>query len=111
MAASKKRKIVPGSQKKILASASPAGKVPASERIEITLMLRPRSTRGRGALSASELMKEGAKLPSKRRYVSREDFAAQRGADPADMAKVQDFARRHNLTVTQTHLASRTVKL
>ena len=33
------------------------------------------------------------------------------GADPADVAKIDDFAHLHDLNVKSVHLASRTVKL
>jgi len=44
-----------------------------------------------------------------RHYLSREEFAAQYGADPKDLAQVADFARSQGLTVVETSIARRTV--
>ena len=56
-------------------------------------------------------MSAGAVLPEQRQYVSREDFAAQRGADPQEATQVEAFAQGHHLTVVETSLAKRTVRL
>ena len=40
---------------------------------------------------------------------SRADFAAQNGADPADIAQVEAFARGHGLTVVESDVARRSV--
>jgi len=44
-------------------------------------------------------------------YLSREEFAASYGADPADLAKVEAFARQHGLEVVESSPARRTVRL
>ena len=76
--------------------------------IEISLRVRPKPGAG---LDANSLMAMGAQLPSQRQYVTREEFAAKAGADPADVAKIDDFAHAHGLNVKSVHLESRTVKL
>ena len=43
--------------------------------------------------------------------MSREEFAREHGADPADFAKVRTFAEAHGLKVLQEHAARRTVIL
>src|SRR5579884_3865223 len=43
--------------------------------------------------------------------VSREEFAATYGADPADVARVQAFASEHGLSVQETSIPRRTVVL
>ena len=43
--------------------------------------------------------------------MSREEFAAKYGADPAAIEKVRAFAREHSLTVGEVSVARRTVKL
>ena len=53
----------------------------------------------------------GSSLPRERQYLTREEFAARYGADPADVAKVEAFAHQHNLTVVEASLARRTVVL
>ena len=40
-------------------------------------------------------------LPGERRYVTREEQAQSNGADPADIAKVTDFANNHGLVVVE----------
>ena len=114
MAAARKRTTVVGSERKALANAKVVGKLDPTERIEVTVVLRPRVTGVRGATAkaaAAEAMTAGAALPADREYVSREDFAATLGADPADVERVVAFAREHNLTVAGTDLARRTVRL
>jgi kumamolisin len=56
-------------------------------------------------------MELGARLPEQRTYLSREEFAAQRGADPEDLAKIDAFAHAHNLTVVHTSIPQRSVRL
>jgi kumamolisin len=43
--------------------------------------------------------------------MSREEFAQEHGADPADLAKVRKFATAHGLTVVEENAARRTVVL
>ena len=48
---------------------------------------------------------------AQRHYLSREEFEAERGADPEDIAAIEAFAQEHNLTVVETSLAKRTIRL
>jgi len=104
---------VPGSEKKALPHAKVVGKVDADERIEITVVLRPRvSGESRAPQAVAEAaMAEATKAPDQRQYISREAFAAERGADPDDVAKVEAFAQEHNLTVVEASLAKRSLRL
>jgi kumamolisin len=114
MAKSKKRTVVPGSEKRALPNAKILGDVDPSERIEVTVVLRPRhSGGGAGAprTAAAATMELGAQLPAERHYISREDFAAERGADPADIQKVEAFAQEHRLTVVEASVPKRIVRL
>lgn len=113
MPSGKNRKEVSGSEKKALPKSKVIGIVDPKERIEITVLLRPRSGGGLSSVTkaVSEAMSMAAQLPEKRKYITRENFASQRGADPDDLAKVEDFAREHNLTIVYASLARRTVKL
>ena len=111
MADSKKRVIVPGSEKKALPNAKVVGKLDPNQRIEITVVLRPRSDAtpsGRVAASASD---SSSQLPAERQYLSREAFAAERGANPNDVAAVEAFAKEHNLTVVEASLQKRAIRL
>jgi hypothetical protein len=44
-------------------------------------------------------------------YMSRDEFAREHGADPADFARVRSFAQAQGLAVVQEHAARRTVVL
>src|SRR5215468_3490000 len=109
--ASMKRKPVAGSTKQPLPGARVIGKVDQHEQIEVTVLLRSRPTSANVRSDIEDPMAMGAQLPEQRRYLNRDEFAAQRGADPADIAKVEAFARDHNLTVTETSIPRRTVKV
>lgn len=115
MALSKKRTTIPGSEKKVLANAKVVGAVDPDERIEITLVLRPRGSGKAGTQPAKTAflasMDAGATLPENRQYLSREDFAAERGADPDDIAQLEAFANGHHLTVIEASAAKRMIRL
>jgi kumamolisin len=51
------------------------------------------------------------KLPGKRRYLTRDQYASAHGTDPDDFAKVEEFARVHGLVVIGTSSARRSVFL
>jgi kumamolisin len=65
------------------------------ERIEVSIIVKPRSPLG--------------ELQAAARPMSREEFAANYGADPDDIARVEDFARRHGLEVVEASQPRRTV--
>ena len=114
MASSKKRTTVPGSEKKALPNSKVIGAVDPNERIEITVVLRPRNSGGDSRTSkaaAEQAMNTGLQLPEQRQYLSREGFAAQRGADPEDVAKIEAFAQEHNLTVMEASVPKRSIRL
>jgi kumamolisin len=113
MAAPRKRTTIPGSEKKPLPNARVTGAVDPNERIEVTVILRPRTGAGARAskAAASDEMMRAAKLPARRSYLTREAFAAARGAAPDDVEKVERFAREHNLTVVEASLPKRSIRL
>ena len=111
MSPSKKRARLENSHREMLPDAKVVGKVDPNERIEVTVLVRPRTPPQTAKAHAVEAMSMAEKLPEDRQYLSREEFAAQRGADPADLARVEEFAHEHNLTITQTSLAQRSIKL
>ncbi len=92
------RSAMPGAQ--VLAPADP------KERLEVSVVIR------RGARTA--LQTRVAKLAAGNRsvgFMSREEFAHEHAADPADLAKVRKFASAHGLIVAKAHPARRTVVL
>jgi len=72
--------------------------VDPNQRVEVSLIVRPRR-------SLEEL---GARLEQP---MTREEFAASYGADPADLAKVESFATAHRLDVVESSQPRRTVRL
>lgn len=90
------------SQKTTVPGARRVGPVDPKEEVSVTILVRRRP----GADAPDPV---AATLGG--RPLRREDFAAIHGADPADLAKVTEFARAHGLTVGETAAAQRTVKL
>jgi kumamolisin len=93
---------LPGSERDPLPGARPAGAADPTERISVTVVVRPRE-------SVPELGAD--QTPRERHYLAREDFAARHGAHPDDLAAVQAFARGHDLDVVETDPARRSVVL
>jgi kumamolisin len=104
--ATKPRIKLPGSERKAMAGAKAGKTVDASDQIEVTVRVR-----GRAQASPEALMKMGAQKPAERQTLSREDFAARYGADPADFAKVEAFAHDHGLVVSAANAGQRTIRL
>ncbi|HXJ94855.1 MAG TPA: S53 family peptidase [Terriglobia bacterium] len=104
----KPSKLVPisGSERHVRSGAREVGAPDPNERISVSVLLRPRKPLTDLA-SGKQL---GANL-QQRSYLSREEFAAQYGANPDDVAKVEAFAHDHNLTVVEASLPRRTVVL
>lgn len=107
MADESHRVAVRGSHIQPLDGARSAGPVPADERFEVTVRVRRRTP-------AAQLAGPGVfsgEVPAKRRYLSREDYASLHGADPADLAKVEAFAKAHGLVVVDSSVPRRSVFL
>jgi kumamolisin len=75
--------------------------VDPDERIEVSVIVHPRRP----------LEDLDARLGQGQPYLTREEFAASYGADPADLAKVEAFAHKHGLKVVESSEARRTVRL
>ena len=74
------------------------GPVDPNERVEVSLMVRPRRPLGELEARLDKPM-------------SREEFAASYGADPNDLASVERFAHEHGLEVIESSQPRRTVRL
>jgi kumamolisin len=96
------RVAIPGSDKRPVPDAERIGEVHPDEHVEVSVRLRSKAD---GALSDHV-----SKLAS-HEQLSREAFAERFGADPADAARVEAFARAHDLSVVTSSLARRTVVL
>ncbi|MGD1069185.1 MAG: S53 family peptidase [Bryobacteraceae bacterium] len=73
------------------------GELPADEVIDISVILKP--------------MRRAAIPATAGTFLSREDFAAQHGADPGVIDKLKEFAAAHNLRVLEASPERRTVQL
>jgi kumamolisin len=101
------RVALPGSERAARPGSRAVGAPDPNQQIRITVLLRPRQPFDNLA-SASEL---NATAPGRRKYLSRQEFAANYGANPEDLAKIEAFAHQHNLTVVEVSPARRTVVL
>jgi len=107
MATNPNRVTVPGSERLPLTGARAVGPVPKDERFEVTVRVRRKTSLQ--SLTANGFQAD--QLPGKRSYVTREQYAVSHGSDPADLAKVEAFARAHGLVVVETSAARRSVFL
>jgi kumamolisin len=92
------RNPMPGA--KVIAPADP------TERLEVTVLVRRRA-REEFLARVNQIAAGKYSGPC----MSREEFAKQHGADPADLAAVLNFATANSLTVVLEHAARRTVVL
>jgi kumamolisin len=83
------------------------GPVPPDERFEVTVRIRRKAELGDSAATGFH----ADKAPAKRKYLSRETYAQTYGADPADMAKIEEFAKANGLVVVESSAARRSVFL
>jgi len=92
-----------GSTKHRLPNAEIVGEVPSAEfRVTVTV-------RRRNELPSIEAQSQ--QKPADRTYMTHEEHADKHGADPADIAKVEAFAKENGLRVTDTNASQRTVTL
>ena len=91
------RVALPNSHKSAPKNATLVGTVPLAERLEITVRVRRRAGSNRPVTGETPL--------------SREEFRAAYGADPADIEKVEQFANEYGLDVLQTSVSQRAVRL
>ena len=87
------------------------GRVNPDEEAEITIRLRPRPS-GPGVEGLEKLAMElGAQLPGDRTYLTPAEFLDRFGADPADIAKVEAYAKSQGIRVAHASPEGRTVEL
>ena len=110
---SNQRKLVPipGTELSPRRGSRVIGRVNPSQRIELTVRLRPRPS-GPGVADLEKMvMTLGSQLPGERKYLTRAEYEARYGADDSDMSKVKSFAKEQGFDVMAANPASRTVKL
>jgi kumamolisin len=108
MAEKSSRVAVRGSERAPAAGARAVGSVPNDERFEVTVRVR-RKTDIAGLAAKGGFHTD--QLPSKRVYLTREEYAASHGAGAADIKKVEAFAHAHDLVVVERSAARRSVFL
>lgn len=95
---------IPGSEKRVIPGATAAGPIAPETRIEVTVRLRPRRALPTLAEVAAIALGRGEPL-------THDQFDAEYGADPADIARVEAFARGHHLAVVDASPPRRSVIL
>jgi kumamolisin len=95
-----------GSDRAPLAGAREVGPANPNETVDATIRLRSRA--GKKPIIDPE---EFTKPVEKRKLYSREQFAQEHGANPADIARVEKFAQEYNLKVKEKSAPRRTVIL
>lgn len=95
---------IPGSERQPVRGARRVGPAQPNERVDVTVRLRRRNPLPVAAIA-------GRELPSRRTYVTHAQLNAAHGADPADIAKVEAFARQSGLTVLDSSPSRRSVML
>jgi kumamolisin len=105
--AEEKRIPLAGSDKQPVAGAEQVGESHPDERLEVTVRLRRRAEQ---ELTA-HLNRLAASPPEAREHLTREAYAERHGADPADIAKVEAFARSNGLSVVEASAARHSVVL
>src|SRR4051794_32367163 len=101
------RVAIPGSEKKPVPDAEPVGELHPEERIEVTVHLRSRADQ-----ELARRVDELASSPAvAREHLDRKTFASRYGADPANIARVEAFARANELAVVSASAARRSVVL
>jgi kumamolisin len=98
---------IPGSEKHLVPSAERIGEVHPEERLEVTVRLRSRAEEDR----AARVRQMTSRTSGPAEVLSREAYAERYGADAADVARVEAFARSQHLSVVQSSTARRSVIL
>jgi kumamolisin len=93
-----------GSERTALQNARAIGPADPAERLEVSIIVRRRALEALKTRVAALATGIPSGSP-----LSREEFAAQHGAEATDLAAVRAFVTAHGLTVVQEHAARRTV--
>jgi len=95
---------IPGSERQPLRGARRLGPAKPDERLEVTVRIRRKKPLPAQAMEAQ-------KMPIRRNHLTQAQLEAAHGADPADVAQVEAFARQSGLTVVEASAGRRSVKL
>jgi kumamolisin len=97
---------VPGSQP-VLLGVRQAGTPPPTKVIRVSVLVR----RPQGATAHRFATREAFLLPAERHYLTRQQFVSENRAAPQDVARIEGFARQHNLRIVRVKPAQRIVVL
>jgi kumamolisin len=100
--------LVDGSSHDAMTGAKDVGAINPKDEAEVTLRVRSRMSEGE---LQQRLQLTAAKPPSERVYLSRAEFTQSHGASPEDLAKIDQFAHDHHLTVVESSIPKRIVRL
>jgi kumamolisin len=107
MVISKNLKSLSGSERSPLKNAKEIGIADPNEIVEVTIVLRSKKP---GA-AAQSFRAISAKPLKERKYLSRDEFAETNAPDPADIAKIEEFAHEHGLTIVKVSPESSSISL
>src|SRR6266852_4743572 len=93
-----------GSERKPLPNSRPVGPVDPNEPVEVAVYLRAPATSNLANTISEQVQQQG-------RPLSREEYSASQSAASDDVAKVEEFARKHDLTIVETDPVGRRVVL
>jgi len=96
---------VPGSERRPLAGAKAVGPADANATLDVTVVLKRRSTSEFGAC----LSRAVDSWPGQ--HLTRDEFAKQFSASPGDCAAIREFAQANGLTVAGEDPAAHTIRL
>jgi kumamolisin len=97
-----------GSERVPMAGAKATGAANPDEKLQVTVLVKSKATQETRQNAMRALVKQA---PAQRKHLTRDEFAATRGADPADLEKVAEFAHEYGLTVVRSDAARRSVVL
>ena len=95
-----------GSERKPLRGARISGRVDLTERMLVTVVVRPDSSR-----PAMDVAGMSARRPGERNYLDHQGFEAARGAAREELRMVESFAQGHGIDVAQVDASRRVVVL
>ncbi len=93
-----------GSEREPLPNSRPVGPVDPNEPLEVTVYLRAPATSNLANKISEQVQRQG-------RPMSRQEYIATQSASSDDLAKVEDFARKNDLTIVETDPVGRRVVL
>ena len=107
MVVGKDLKPISGSERAPVKNAKSIGTPDPNEVVEVTVVLR-----SKGAGTQISSVRETSAQPLKeRKYLSREEFASANALNPDDLAKIEEFAHEHGLTIVKVSPESSSISL